>query len=211
MERSVGWSQKGSRPQIGPRGRACRAPDFCTVTETDRASDRFAAYLDEHDYSWKHEPDYQGRTRDWVIPLATKPDFLVEREDQRAVAEVRQFESSVLQNQLSGMGRGGRWWHPGEGLRPAAVRAVGEGRAAATAGRRRRAAAHRAGQRAGLDRAPFPGEAGFRNVTVQWTAAQAANFKPLTPAYKLVAIYESLVHRLGAARLAALPHCAADR
>ena len=76
------------------------------MTELNPAEQRFAAYLDEHGYSWKHEPDYKAELA-LGERLATKPDFLVEREGQRAVAEVRQFESSVLQNQLSGMGRGG--------------------------------------------------------------------------------------------------------
>ncbi|MGZ6576338.1 MAG: hypothetical protein ACXVHJ_35780, partial [Solirubrobacteraceae bacterium] len=102
------------------------------MTELNPGERRFAAYLDEHGYSWKHEPDYQVELG-LGYSLATKPDFLVEREDQRAVAEVRQFESSVLQNQLSGMGRGGAvapekvfgqqrsaLWEKAEQLRPLA-------------------------------------------------------------------------------------------
>lgn len=102
------------------------------VTELNPGERRFTAYLDEHGYAWKHEPDYQVELG-LGYSLATKPDFLVEREDQRAVAEVRQFESSVLQNQLSGMGRGGAvapekvfgqqrsaLWEKAEQLRPLA-------------------------------------------------------------------------------------------
>jgi hypothetical protein len=33
-------------------------------------------------------------------------------------------------------------------------------------------------------------EAGFRDVTVEWTPAQADYFKPITPLYLLVAMYE---------------------
>jgi hypothetical protein len=76
------------------------------MVELNQAELRFAAYLDDHAYTWKHEPDYQAELG---LParLETKPDFLLERSGSRAVAEVRQFESSVLQNQLSGMGHGG--------------------------------------------------------------------------------------------------------
>jgi SAM-dependent methyltransferase len=46
-------------------------------------------------------------------------------------------------------------------------------------------------------------EAGFREVEVTWTAAQAGYFRPFLPAYVLVALYQALVTRLGARRLAA--------
>lgn len=76
------------------------------MAELNEAEQRFAAYLDDHGYAWKHEPDYQAELG-LAAPLATKPDFLIERGGHRAVAEVRQFESSVLQNQLSKSGRAG--------------------------------------------------------------------------------------------------------
>jgi hypothetical protein len=76
------------------------------VTQLNPAEQRFAAYLEDHGYSWKHEPDYQAELELDERP-ATTPDFLIERGRKRAVAEVRQFDSSVLQKQLSGMGRGG--------------------------------------------------------------------------------------------------------
>lgn len=46
-------------------------------------------------------------------------------------------------------------------------------------------------------------EAGFRSVTVEWTAAQADYFKPIVPLYLAVACYEAVVRRLGLSRLAA--------
>jgi 2-polyprenyl-6-hydroxyphenyl methylase/3-demethylubiquinone-9 3-methyltransferase len=54
-------------------------------------------------------------------------------------------------------------------------------------------------------------EAGFRNVTIEWTAAQASYFKALTPAYLLVALYASLVRTFGASRLAAYVIVSAER
>jgi hypothetical protein len=102
------------------------------VTELNPGERRFAAYLDEQGYSWKHEPDYRVELA-LTRPPATKPDFLLERDGQRAVAEVRQFESSVLQNHLSGRGRVGAvapekvfgqqrsaLWEKAEQLRPLA-------------------------------------------------------------------------------------------
>ena len=53
--------------------------------------------------------------------------------------------------------------------------------------------------------------AGFRNVTVEWTAAQAAYFRPVAPLYLLVAIYQRLVKALGLKRLAAYLIVSADR
>jgi ubiquinone/menaquinone biosynthesis C-methylase UbiE len=45
--------------------------------------------------------------------------------------------------------------------------------------------------------------AGFREVNVSWTAAQADYFKAFLPAYVLVALYQTLVRVLGISRLAA--------
>lgn len=46
-------------------------------------------------------------------------------------------------------------------------------------------------------------DAGFRNITVEWTSAQADYFKPISPLYLFVALYERLVRALGLSRLAA--------
>ncbi len=46
-------------------------------------------------------------------------------------------------------------------------------------------------------------EAGFRDVRISWTAAQADYFKAFLPAYLIVAAYQTLVRRLGLRRLAA--------
>lgn len=46
-------------------------------------------------------------------------------------------------------------------------------------------------------------EAGFRDVSVSWTAAQADYFKPFLPAYLAVALYQTAVRALGLRRLAA--------
>jgi len=46
-------------------------------------------------------------------------------------------------------------------------------------------------------------EAGFRDVRISWTAAQADYFKAFLPAYLLVAGYQALVRALGLRRLAA--------
>ncbi len=54
-------------------------------------------------------------------------------------------------------------------------------------------------------------EAGFRNVTIAWTSAQADYFKPLTPVYLLVVLYEWLVRVLGVSRLAAYVIVSAER
>jgi 2-polyprenyl-6-hydroxyphenyl methylase/3-demethylubiquinone-9 3-methyltransferase len=54
-------------------------------------------------------------------------------------------------------------------------------------------------------------EAGFHNVTIEWTAAQAGYFKPLTPAYLFVVLYESFVRLFRAPRLAAYLIVSAER
>jgi ubiquinone/menaquinone biosynthesis C-methylase UbiE len=54
-------------------------------------------------------------------------------------------------------------------------------------------------------------EAGFHNVTVEWTAAQADYFRPVVPLYLLVALYQWLVRALGIKRLAAYLIVAAER
>jgi hypothetical protein len=65
-----------------------RTATLLGVAELNLAEQRFAAYLDQYGYGWKHEPDYQvelglaGR-------LETKPDFFIERGGHRAVAEGR--------------------------------------------------------------------------------------------------------------------------
>ena len=46
-------------------------------------------------------------------------------------------------------------------------------------------------------------EAGFSDVRVSWTAAQAGYFRPFLPAYVLVALYQGAVRLLGLRRLAA--------
>lgn len=45
----------------------------------------------------KHEPDYQAELG-LPDPLETKPDFLIERDGSRAVAEVRQFETTHIRD-----------------------------------------------------------------------------------------------------------------
>ncbi len=54
-------------------------------------------------------------------------------------------------------------------------------------------------------------EAGFRNVTVEWTAEQAGYFKPVTPLYVLVVLYEGLVRSLRLSKLAAYLIVSAER
>jgi len=76
------------------------------MAELNESEQRFAAYLDEHGYLWQHEPDYQAELG-LATRLKTKPDFLIERGGHRAVAEVRQFETTALQDQLSSSGRAG--------------------------------------------------------------------------------------------------------
>ena len=48
------------------------------VTQLNPKEQRFATYLDEYGYSWKHEPDYQAELK-LAERLATTPDFLIER------------------------------------------------------------------------------------------------------------------------------------
>jgi SAM-dependent methyltransferase len=54
-------------------------------------------------------------------------------------------------------------------------------------------------------------EAGFRNVTVEWTAAQADYFKPIAPLYLLVALYGTVVRAMGLSRLAGYLIVSAER
>jgi hypothetical protein len=54
-------------------------------------------------------------------------------------------------------------------------------------------------------------EAGFRNVTIEWTAAQADYFKPLTPLYLLVVLYAALVRVFRFSRLAGYLIVSAER
>jgi SAM-dependent methyltransferase len=54
-------------------------------------------------------------------------------------------------------------------------------------------------------------EAGFRKVTVEWAAEQAGYFKPVTPAYLLVVLYESLVRSFRLSKLAAYLIVSAER
>lgn len=67
--------------------------------DLNEAELRFAAYLDEHGYTWKHEPDYQAEL-ELPAPLTTKPDFLIDRGGHRAVGEVRQFETAHIWDRL---------------------------------------------------------------------------------------------------------------
>jgi hypothetical protein len=76
------------------------------VSELNPAEQRFTAYLTEHGYRWQHEPDYQIELGLAERP-ETNPDFLIERNGGRAVAEVRQFETTALQDRLSKSGRAG--------------------------------------------------------------------------------------------------------
>jgi hypothetical protein len=60
---------------------------------------RLTSYLESHGYRWEHEPQYES-----VLGLAaaptTNPDFLIERGDHRAVAEVRQFHTRAISERL---------------------------------------------------------------------------------------------------------------
>lgn len=69
----------------------------------NEAEQRFVAYLQAHHYDWSHEPDYQARFG-LGAPPATRPDFLVARGDRRAVAEVRQFETTHIRDRLARSG-----------------------------------------------------------------------------------------------------------
>jgi hypothetical protein len=69
------------------------------VTDLNEAERRFAAYLDAHDYSWSHEPDYQAALG-LPAPPATTPDFLLMRDGVRCACEVRQFEGTGLRDAL---------------------------------------------------------------------------------------------------------------
>jgi hypothetical protein len=71
--------------------------------DLNEAEQRFAAYLNEHGYTWKHEPDYHVELA-VPAPLATTPDFLIERNGSRAVAEVRQFETTHIRDRLAKSG-----------------------------------------------------------------------------------------------------------
>src|SRR5688500_18856758 len=108
------------------------------------AEERFAAYLNEHGYAWKHEPDYQAELG---LPkrLETRPDFLIARDGQRAVGEVRQLRDDRTPGLPRRVGSRGRAGAPAI-VRTAKARPVGEGQAAASAGRRRRPAPNRARQ-----------------------------------------------------------------
>ena len=76
------------------------------MAQLNKAEQRFAAYLDDYGFGWKYEPDYQ---EELGLPqrLVTTPDFLIERDGHRAVAEVRQFETTALADQMSSTGRAG--------------------------------------------------------------------------------------------------------
>jgi hypothetical protein len=70
------------------------------VGALNEAEQRFVAYLEDHGYAWKHEPDYQAEL-ELPQPLTTKPDFLIERGGSRAVGEVRQFETTHIRDRLA--------------------------------------------------------------------------------------------------------------
>lgn len=53
--------------------------------------------------------------------------------------------------------------------------------------------------------------AGFREVNVEWTPAQAEYFKPLAPLYLVVVLYERVVRALGLSRLAGYLVVSAER
>lgn len=69
----------------------------------NEAEQRFAAYLDAHDYIWSHEPDYQAELG-LPAPPATTPDFLIARGGSRAAGEVRQFETTRIRDRLAKSG-----------------------------------------------------------------------------------------------------------
>jgi hypothetical protein len=60
------------------------------MAEQNEAELRFATYLDDYGYSWKHEPDYQAEVG---LPkrLETRPDFLI---DAMAIVRWRRYASS---------------------------------------------------------------------------------------------------------------------
>jgi len=59
-------------------------PD-ATIGSVKDAEQLFATYLDSHGYAWKREPDGQAELG-LATPLATKPDFLIERGRERALS-----------------------------------------------------------------------------------------------------------------------------
>lgn len=69
----------------------------------NEAEQRFSAYLDSHGYTWSHEPDYRAELG-LDSALATTPDFLIARNGHRAIAEVRQFETSHISRRLQKSG-----------------------------------------------------------------------------------------------------------
>jgi hypothetical protein len=96
----------------------------------NEAEQRFAAYLGSHGYTWSFEPDYQAEFM-LEAPLTTKPDFILTREGERAVGEVRQFETTRIRDRLAKSGGYVAWsdqevygplrsgiWEKAEQLRP---------------------------------------------------------------------------------------------
>lgn len=69
----------------------------------NEAETRFAAYMDACGYTYSYEPEYQTALS-LPTPVATKPDFLVERCGVRAVCEVRQFETTRVRDALDRAG-----------------------------------------------------------------------------------------------------------
>ena len=74
------------------------------MSQLNEAERRFVAYLESHGYAWSHEPDYQ-RALGLSAPSPTTPDFLVRRDGDRAVCEVRQFEGTAIRDALALAGR----------------------------------------------------------------------------------------------------------
>jgi hypothetical protein len=75
------------------------------VVDLNPAELRFANYLEEHGYAWSHEPDYETELG-LAAPVLTRPDFLIARDGCRAVAEVRQFETTWLRDAFAKVGGG---------------------------------------------------------------------------------------------------------
>lgn len=69
----------------------------------NEAEIRFAAYMDACGHTYGFEPDYQVALG-LPAPVATKPDFLIERSGVRAVCEVRQFETTRVRDALERAG-----------------------------------------------------------------------------------------------------------
>ena len=83
--------------QCRPRTRLAAVP-----VPTQESERRFAGYLDTHGYDWDFEPDYQ-QVLGLGKPVSTHPDFLVARDDERAICEVQQFDLGEVDSKLADM------------------------------------------------------------------------------------------------------------